>query len=88
VAFIRARVAVFVDGCFWHGCPKCYRSPSTNREYWDQKLTANRARDQRVTLQLESAGWAVMRFWEHDIEKDVEGCVQEVLAQLAKRTSA
>jgi len=63
--FRRERVAVFVDGCFWHGCPKCYRRPKSNRKFWDAKAARNRARDAEVTRTLRRAGWTVVRIWEH-----------------------
>lgn len=65
VVFPRARVVVFVDGCFWHGCPAHGRVPSTNPHYWPAKLARNRARDERVTAALEEDGWTVLRIWEH-----------------------
>jgi DNA mismatch endonuclease, patch repair protein len=65
IVFTRARVAVFVDGCFWHGCPEHGRVPSTNSHYWPAKLARNRARDQRVTAALKVDGWTVVRVWEH-----------------------
>src|SRR5262249_46138637 len=68
--FPRERVVVFVDGCFWHGCPRCYRIPGSNSGYWSQKISRNRARDRRVTKELKSAGWKVLRIWEHALESD------------------
>jgi len=68
-AFPRMRVAVFVDGCFWHGCPKCYRRPGSNRRFWDRKLFRNRARDRLVTKTLRSLGWKVLRVWEHELKQ-------------------
>ena len=65
VAFTRARVAVFVDGCFWHGCPLYGRVPSTNPHYWPDKLKRNQERDGLVTASLDRDGWAVVRLWEH-----------------------
>lgn len=62
------RVALFVDGCFWHGCPRHSRSPRSNRAYWRAKLARNRARDLRVRSALRRMGWAVVRVWEHDLE--------------------
>lgn len=62
--FRSSRVAVFVDGCFWHGCPKCYKAPSSNSGFWKEKLTANRKRDRVVTKVLMQKGWKVVRFWE------------------------
>lgn len=63
--FQRARVAVFVDGCFWHGCPRHGTKPSSNKSFWREKLAKNRERDRRVTRTLRRAGWQVVRIWEH-----------------------
>ncbi len=65
--FRRERVAVFVDGCFWHGCPKCYRRPSSSREYWDKKVQGNIERDRKVSESLSNDGWTVIRIWEHEL---------------------
>lgn len=70
IVFSGSRVAVFCDGCFWHGCPKHSVKPKTNRSFWLTKLAKNRARDERVVATLEAEGWTVMRFWEHEIEDD------------------
>ncbi|WP_163863959.1 very short patch repair endonuclease [Myxococcus eversor] len=67
VVFVRAKVAVFIDGCFWHGCPEHYVRPRTRQEFWGPKLRTNVERDRRQTLQLEAEGWRVCRFWEHEI---------------------
>lgn len=66
VAFIGVRLAVFVDGCFWHGCPTHHRPARTNAEFWANKIGVNRARDADTTARLEAAGWTVLRFWEHE----------------------
>jgi DNA mismatch endonuclease (patch repair protein) len=67
VVFTRQRVAVFVDGCYWHGCPEHgAKRFGTNSAYWTDKITANRARDADTNSRLEDAGWRVLRFWEHD----------------------
>jgi DNA mismatch endonuclease, patch repair protein len=58
------QVAVFVDGCFWHGCPNCYRAPRTNSRFWAAKVLANRKRDRRVADQLRRRGFSVLRIWE------------------------
>ncbi len=63
-AFPKQKVAVFVDGCFWHGCPKCYTRPKTNRKFWDKKREDNMARDRRVNRQLRRQGWEVIRIWQ------------------------
>lgn len=67
--FRRERVVVFVDGCFWHGCPKCYKRPSSNHEFWDTKITNNRKRDRRVSRELRREGWKVVRIWQHRLNK-------------------
>jgi len=66
IVFTRARVAVFVDGCFWHGCPEHGTQPQSNAEYWTPKLARNVARDQRNAAALGAAGWTVVRVWEHE----------------------
>jgi DNA mismatch endonuclease (patch repair protein) len=66
IVFPTPRVAVFVDGCFWHGCPQHATLPKTNQKYWLPKLAENRERDRRQTLKIEAAGWRVFRVWEHD----------------------
>jgi DNA mismatch endonuclease (patch repair protein) len=62
------RVAVFIDGCFWHGCPRCFRLPEDNRRYWRAKIMANRARDRRTRTKLRSLNWRVIRIWEHSLK--------------------
>jgi DNA mismatch endonuclease (patch repair protein) len=80
VVFTRARVAVFVDGCFWHGCPEHGRVPSTNPQYWPDKLARNRARDERVTAALEADGWTVVRLWEHVPTVEAAGHAEAAVA--------
>lgn len=67
-AFPRHKLAIFVDGCFWHGCPRCFKMPKKNTEFWAEKLRRNRARDRRNARLLRSKGWSVMRVWEHDLK--------------------
>jgi DNA mismatch endonuclease (patch repair protein) len=71
LAFVASRVVVFVDGCFWHGCPTHYIRPKGNAAFWKRKLTANRNRDVAVTKELSLLGWRVLRFWEHEVVDDV-----------------
>jgi DNA mismatch endonuclease, patch repair protein len=70
-AFRAERVAIFVDGCFWHGCPKCYRLPEDNRPYWREKVFSNRRRDRRRTRELKLLRWRVLRIWEHSLKSSV-----------------
>jgi DNA mismatch endonuclease (patch repair protein) len=76
ITFGKKRVAVFVDGCFWHSCPHCSdgRAPKSNTSYWTEKRRMNRERDLRNTLKLEGEGWTVIRFWEHEVHRDPIGC--------------
>jgi DNA mismatch endonuclease (patch repair protein) len=68
--FPRERVAVFVDGCFWHGCPKHFRMPVGNRSCWRKKMSGNRARDRLVNRRLRASGWRVVRIWEHELANE------------------
>src|SRR5688500_15566996 len=68
-AFPRLRVVVFVDGCFWHGCPVHFRCPSARRDFWREKIGRNRARDRAVNRALKLRGWTVVRIWEHALTK-------------------
>jgi DNA mismatch endonuclease (patch repair protein) len=63
------RVVIFVDGCFWHGCPRCYRRPASNTKYWDSKVSKNRQRDRKVRVTLRRCGWRVLRIWEHELAR-------------------
>lgn len=81
VVFTHAKVAVFVDGCFWHGCPRHGTTPQRNSQYWDAKLARNLDRDRRYTRLLEGAGWTVLRFWEHHDPEDAATTVRRVLTR-------
>ena len=83
VVFTRVRVAVFLDGCFWHGCPVHGTSPRYNVAYWTDKLARNAARDDRVREALESSGWVVLRFWEHEREDDIVTAVSSAVRSAA-----
>lgn len=80
ILLVGARVAVFVDGCFWHCCPVHYKSPKSNSDFWERKMFENRARDERVDSELTALGFMVIRIWEHEVEDDIEGAVARILA--------
>lgn len=82
VVFPRKRVAVFIDGCFWHCCPKHCKMPETNRDFWEKKLHRNVERDKEVTRKLKKDGWKVIRFWEHQIKSDLISCVNRIVRYL------
>lgn len=81
--FWRVRLALFVDGCFWHGCRKHCNTPASNRAFWKKKLAANKARDCRVNQTLRKAGWRVVRIWEHDLAKRSEACIYRIISALS-----
>jgi DNA mismatch endonuclease (patch repair protein) len=70
--FPKQKVIVFVDGCYWHGCPKHFRRPSTNTKFWDTKIARNKERDREVNRALRKAGWRVLRIWEHALTRKQE----------------
>ena len=76
IAFPSKHLAIFVDGCFWHSCPEHGELPKANRSWWTTKLEANRKSDERVTSILNSNGWKVLRFWEH---QSPESVVEEII---------
>ncbi|WP_353886096.1 very short patch repair endonuclease [uncultured Gordonia sp.] len=82
IAWRGIRLAVFIDGCFWHGCPEHATRPAANAEWWAQKLDANIARDRRADALLAERGWTVLRYWEHEnpeqVADDILGAIQRL----------
>lgn len=87
VVFTRAKVAVFVDGCFWHGCPEHFKEPSRNPEYWGPKIAGNRRRDEEFDALLLAAGWQVVRAWEHADPVEVADLVERAVRGAEPRTA-
>jgi len=85
VVFTRARVAVFVDGCFWHGCPEHYMPSKTNVDYWKPKIEANQERDRHVDAMLQDAGWSIVRAWEHEDPSAVADRVEALVRGANRR---
>jgi DNA mismatch endonuclease (patch repair protein) len=82
MVFPRRRVVVFIDGCFWHGCPEHYVPSKSNRSYWAPKIAANAARDAETTRTLSDAGWTVLRYWSHTPAEEVAASIESrVLAR-------
>ncbi|WP_154675486.1 very short patch repair endonuclease [Parafrankia elaeagni] len=79
LVFSRARVVVFLDGCFWHGCPQHHTVAKTNADFWAEKIRANRERDLHTNHLLEEAGWRVIRVWEHEDPRAAAHRVAEVI---------
>jgi DNA mismatch endonuclease (patch repair protein) len=83
-SFRKDRVVIFVDGCFWHGCPLHSNMPFNNRLFWEKKLTANKLRDRLVTKALRGRGWLVLRIWEHELAKRPGACIRKIEAALSR----
>ena len=81
VAFPGRKIAVFVDGCFWHGCPEHATWPKRNAEFWRQKIEANRQRDADTNARLDAAGWTALRFWSHESPAKAAATVASVVAK-------
>ncbi|GAA1830260.1 very short patch repair endonuclease [Agromyces salentinus] len=84
IVFTRKKVAIFLDGCFWHGCPTHYTVPKANAAYWAHKVAANVDRDAETTRLLTEAGWSVLRFWEH---RPADEVVAEIVNELNRVTA-
>jgi DNA mismatch endonuclease (patch repair protein) len=81
IVFRRQKVAIFVDGCFWHGCPEHGTSPQTNASYWSAKIARNVERDRLNEAKLSDAGWVVIRVWEHELPTDAASRIARVLTR-------
>jgi DNA mismatch endonuclease (patch repair protein) len=79
IAIKKYKVAVFLDSCFWHGCPVHGNKPKTNEDYWNNKLERNKARDAEVTKYYQQKGWNVLRIWEHDIKKNFDQTIDRIV---------
>ncbi|MFB9956860.1 very short patch repair endonuclease [Cellulomonas denverensis] len=87
IVFTRSRISVFIDGCFWHGCPDHGRSNfAHNPEYWPGKIAGNIARDSDTNSRLTEAGWTVLRFWEHETPDDVVARIEQAIERGAPET--
>lgn len=79
VAFVSKKLAVFVNGCYWHRCPHCSpHEPKTNSDFWQRKFEANMARDKKKTETLQTQGWQVLTIWECEIKKNIDACVEQI----------
>jgi len=80
IVFVKRKIAVFIDGCFWHKCPIDFQEPESHKEYWTKKIQSNVDRDKKVNDQLKSDGWTVIRIWEHEVKKEPEMVVRKIIA--------
>ncbi|MGY6023146.1 very short patch repair endonuclease [Streptomyces spinosirectus] len=81
IVFGKIKLAIFMDGCFWHGCPQHATQPKANAEWWRTKLDKNIARDRETTDQLRAAGWTVLRFWEHESPEEVARQIADIVTE-------
>ena len=88
IVFPTEMVAVFVDGCFWHGCPQHATNPRSNTAYWLPKLDENKRRDSRQTALLRQHGWIVLRFWEHECRDRLDAIVARIIKAVDRRRAA
>ncbi|MGW4642289.1 very short patch repair endonuclease [Sphaerisporangium sp. NPDC004334] len=88
LVFTKAKLAVFLDGCFWHGCPDHHTKSATNAAYWAEKVVRNRERDAETDRKLTEAGWQVIRVWEHENPKDAAVRVAEQVRSIRQRDLA
>lgn len=77
-ALKRLRIAVFVDSCFWHKCPKHYRQPKSNKKYWISKIERNVTRAKEINKTLKKSGWTIIRLWEHDFKNNPTKCINKI----------
>ena len=84
IVFIKPKVAVFIDGCFWHRCPTHYQPPAANAEFWEKKIAGNVKRDREVDKLLKTEGWNVIRVWEHEVREDPEAVAERIAGVLNK----
>ena len=82
ILLINTKTLVFLHGCFWHKCPKCFIEPETRKKFWKEKLNGNVKRDREVNRLLEKEGWKVLRFWEHQIRKSAEKAAKKIMQEL------
>jgi DNA mismatch endonuclease, patch repair protein len=88
LAFTRLKIAVFIDGCFWHSCPLHGTSPGRNSDYWLPKLSRNKARDAETTQMLTEAGWLVLRYWEHEPSSSVADSIETIVRRTRGMSSS
>ncbi len=81
IVFPKKKLAIFIDGCFWHGCPIHGTNPVTNADFWEKKIKGNIERDRKVTSQLIDMGWLVIRVWEHEIKEYLDKVTERIIEQ-------
>ena len=85
IVFTKYKIAIFIDGCFWHKCPICFKMPKQNKKFWSTKINRNAERDNEVNKQLKREGWTVIRLWEHLLIKNTGICYKRIVRTLIQR---
>lgn len=85
IVFVKAQVAVFLDSCFWHGCPQHLRMPKSNKEYWVAKIRRNIERDAEVNAEYARSDWKLIRLWEHELKEDFDSCIERIENEVRAR---
>lgn len=83
IVMVSRKICIFVDGCFWHRCPRCYKAPKTNKKYWLPKIERNVQRDKEQNRYLKTHGWKVIRIWEHDIDKNLDKILKMIIVKIS-----
>jgi DNA mismatch endonuclease (patch repair protein) len=83
IVFTKKKIAIFVDGCFWHKCPVCFQEPETRKEFWMKKIQSNVDHDKKVNAQLKELGWMVMRFWEHEVREKPDPVIKKIKKKMS-----
>ncbi len=82
IVMVSRKACIFVDGCFWHGCPRCFKAPKSNRRYWEPKIKRNKERDKKQNRYLKKQGWKVIRIWEHEINNNLKKAVEKAINKI------
>lgn len=80
----KRKIAVFIDGCFWHKCPKCYKEPATRKGFWLPKIKRNAERDKEVNKEFMEKNWKILRIWEHEIKNNAKGVIKKARGRCCK----
>lgn len=84
ISIMKNKIAIFIDGCFWHGCKRCYKEPTTNTAFWREKIHNNKKRRLKVRRILKKQGWNVQEFWEHQVNSSPQSVIDSIMQNIAK----
>ena len=84
ISIMKNKIAIFIDGCFWHGCKRCYKEPTTNTAFWREKIHNNKKRRLKVRRILKKQGWNVQEFWEHQVNSRPHSVIDSIMQNISK----